>query len=126
MTKPDDPLEAAPALPPRARRRLLWWMLNGCWLIVLSGISLRHELGFFGWALIGLGVYGGILFGGFALFPHELPEWIDALCIGNMREEYCDLVWSSRRDLYPDKVDRTWVVPAVVGLIELLGFSGVF
>lgn len=126
MIRPNDEVgEEKPALPPRSRRRLFWWMLNGCWLVILGGCSQRQELGAFAWAAVLAGAYGGVVVGGFSLFPHQLPNWIDVLCAGNIREEFYDLMWSSRRDLLPDRCDRTWVVPAIFGMVEFVGFLGV-
>lgn len=99
-------------------------MLNGCLLIILGGLKLHQELGLFAWLAIGFGVYGGIIFGGFAFFPHQLPAWIEFLCFGNMQEEYYHLVWSARRDLCPDVIDRTWILPMLLAVVEIAGFSG--
>jgi len=101
-------------------------MINGSWLLFLSSVALRHELGAIAWLVAAFSIYGGVIFVGFVMFPHEIPAIVHFLCVGDMEAEYYALLWPSTIDLWPDTVDRTWIWPAVAAILELLGFTVFF
>jgi len=105
---------------------MLWWLVNGSWLLLLSAVALRHQFGAIWWVIAAFSIYSGAIFAGFVLNPHRVPEWVEMLCFGNMEAEYYALLWPSAIDLWPDSVDKTWRWPAIAAIVELLGFAGSF